>query len=543
MLLLAHNIISPLGFTTEENYRAVSEGRTALAHHENSRGVPFTYHAALMTEEQWEKITLPGHTRFESMVINSIEDAVRQTEIDVASPRTTLIISTTKGDILTPPAVTAQRIARHVGVTTQPIVVCNACISGVAAQVLALRLTESGYCDNAIVAGADVLGDFIISGFQSLKALSAEPCRPFDAERLGLNLGEAAATMIFTRSTSPARKGAWHVADGAIRNDAYHISGPHPKGEGCLRALRRVMGRKEDLALVGVHGTATMYNDQMESMAIERAGLSDIPLSALKGYYGHTLGAAGLVETIITARALDDGIILPSKGYGERGVSGRVTISPQAMTTDKREFIKILSGFGGGNAAIRLTQQPTVRTLTARRPTVRSVAEYTLPPTDIDSLNALYTNEIGGYPKYHKMDVLSRLTFVATEKLMRHNPTAPPSQEERDGALAVVLFNSSSSVVADRAYMKTIADKAAYFPSPSLFVHTLPNICAGEIALRHALHGETSFYILPRCDEGMMREIISATLLDSGTTAVLAGWVECPDSQKGEGRVRLFSCL
>ena len=108
---------------------------------------------------------------------------------------------------------------------------------------------------------------------------------------------------------------------------------------------------KSRLATVCVHGTATLYNDQMESKAIERANLSDVPLSALKGYYGHTMGAAGVLETILTMRATDDGIILPSKGFTEPGVSGKVSISSELKKTDKRAFLKLMSGFGGCNVA------------------------------------------------------------------------------------------------------------------------------------------------------------------------------------------------
>ena len=538
--LLSTNITSPLGMTTEENYLAVRLGRTALAHHDNSRGVPFPFHAALFSDEQWADITLPGHTRFESMVLRSVREALTHTRIDVSGHRTVFILSTTKGDILTPPGDTARRIARELGVTTEPIVVCNACISGAAAQILALRLMASGFCDCAIVAGGDVLGSFIISGFHSLKALSPVACRPFDAERLGLNLGEAAATMIFHRTLPAGRTGAWQLADGAIRNDAFHISGPHPQGEGCLRALMQVIDDKDNLALIGVHGTATMYNDQMESKAIERAGLSDVPLSALKGYYGHTLGAAGLLETIVTARALDDGIILSSLGYQERGVSGRVTISPDTVTTDKREFIKILSGFGGGNAAIRLTRRAAAMPTVVSNIPVRKEAEYTLPAMDMETVTEIYRKHIGNYPKFHKMDVLSRVAFIATELLLRDNPECNSVLSEQDYPPAVILFNRTSSVVADRLYMETIADAANYYPGPSLFVHTLPNISTGEIALRHAIHGETSFYILPRCDETLMQSVISASLLDSGATSVIAGWIDCPDTEHAECSLALY---
>ena len=540
MYLLSTNITSPLGLTTLDNYHAVSAGNSALKHHEaGTRGVPFPFEAALFSDRQWQEILLPGMTHFESLVVRSAQEALSHTDIDTASQRTLFILSTTKGDILTPPGETARHIAHAIGVTTEPIVVCNACISGVAAQILAQRLVDSGYCDNAIVSGADVQGEFIISGFQALQALSDEPCRPFDAERLGLNLGEAAATMVYTAdSTTHTAHDAWHLVAGAIRNDAFHISGPHPKGEGCMRALTQVIGNKDDLGVIGVHGTATMYNDQMESKAIDRAGLSDIPLSALKGYYGHTMGAAGLLETIITATALDDGgTILPSRGYSERGVSGKVNISGQAMHTEKREFVKMLSGFGGCNGAIRMSKlradehnatEPTGGTDSTT--TVHTSSNHNdiirtedLSDKTAEQLTEMYREAGVSYPKFHKMDILSRRAFIATERLQREHRL---TQEEADET-AVIFFNSTSSIVADRAYLDTITDKEAYYPSPALFVHTLPNISTGEVAMRNGIHGETSFYILPQPNEALQQAIVNATLqYDSGIRRIITGWID-----------------
>ena len=139
-----------------------------------------------------------------------------------------------------------------------------------------------------------------------------------------------------------------------IRNDGFHISSPSNKGEGCYRALRSVLQRQDldDIAFLNAHGTATLFNDEMESVAIDRAGLSELPVNSLKGYFGHTMGAAGVLETIISIRALDEGIILPTKGYENLGVSRKIMVTSQMMETGKRSFIKMMSGFGGCNAAM-----------------------------------------------------------------------------------------------------------------------------------------------------------------------------------------------
>ena len=141
---------------------------------------------------------------------------------------------------------------------------------------------------------------------------------------------------------------------GAVRNDASHISNPSKTAEGCFRALSRVLDHCEEgeLALVNAHGTSTLYNDEMEAMALKRAQLSEIPVNSLKGYYGHTMGAAGILETIITMHAIDDHTVLGTRGFEERGVSCRVNVSGDNRPTDKRAFVKLISGFGGCNAAM-----------------------------------------------------------------------------------------------------------------------------------------------------------------------------------------------
>lgn len=187
--------------------------------------------------------------------------------------------------------------------------------------------------------------------FPIVQGLVAGACRPFDAQRKGLNLGEAAATIIFRYKTSAPDD--WVLLRGAIRNDANHISGPSRTGEGSFRAIKVVLGdvEPEELALVSVHGTSTAYNDEMESIALTRAGLQNVPVNSLKGYFGHTMGAAGILETILSMASVDDGTVLGTRGYSECGVSCPLDISPEPRKTTKRAFAKLLSGFGGCNAA------------------------------------------------------------------------------------------------------------------------------------------------------------------------------------------------
>ena len=304
---------------------------------------------------------ITGYPLFETILLLSIRAAVAQAGIDPASPRTALVISSIKGNVealgtdasSVPVSVSAERVASFLGCSNLPLVVSNACISGLSALVHARRMLLSGAYDRVIVAGAEVQSRFIVSGFQSLKALSPVRCKPFDADRSGLNLGEAAATVVLER-TDTFDPEDWELVDGATRNDANHISGPSRTGEGSYNALRYVLAScsPDELAFINVHGTATLFNDEMESIALQRAGLSSVPVNALKAVFGHTMGAAGLLEVLVSMRAVDAGIVPATLGFTRLGVSCPVNVSAENRPTGKRAFIKLLSGFGGCNAAM-----------------------------------------------------------------------------------------------------------------------------------------------------------------------------------------------
>ena len=352
VICIGESILSPLGATPAENFAAVCRGESALQRYEGMFGVREPFVASLMDRGQW---TASGRTFFDSIVIEAARRAVEAAGIDPASPRTAFVLSTIKGNIEfidtqdVTLAASARRLADAFGNPNPAVVVSNACISGLAALLQGRRMLLGGGYDHVVVVGAEVQSRFIVTGFQSLKALSEAPCKPFDAARDGLNLGEAAAAVVLGFGES-----GWELVDGAVRNDANHISGPSRTGEGSYKALRYVLRHiaPEELAFVNVHGTSTLYNDEMEAIAIDRAGLLNVPVNALKGVFGHTMGAAGILESILSMHAVDAGMVLPTRGFSELGVSRQVRVSAAAGQTDKRAFVKLLSGFGGVNGAL-----------------------------------------------------------------------------------------------------------------------------------------------------------------------------------------------
>ena len=565
--VLADNVISPLGETSEENYQAVKEGKSAIhAYAPMTAGIPNGFVASLLSSD------------FEELAFRSAQKAIDASGINISSTRTVFILSSTKGSIEKLGQTDddklylgniAQRIATRLGIQLSPIVVCNACISGLAAMILASRLLVSKKYDYAVVCGGDCPGRFIISGFQSLNAMSAFSCQPFDIERQGLNLGEAAATVVLgreitTKSVNNAcRRQVWQIGHGYIKNDAYHISAPSKTAEGLYEALQETMNGidKRNIAFINAHGTATLFNDQMEAIAIHRAELQDIPVNALKGYIGHTLGAAGIMETILCMKAVDDHTVLGTRGYEEVGVSGRIQLSSKHHSTIKTSFIKQLSGFGGCNATLyaqyvgvkpqEFSDSKTNGGGSANISySVKKKHRVHITPQGVwldgkvfaidkegkqsSLLTALYKQIIGNYPKYYKMDGLCRLGFVASELLLKAERDEGSFTEDINKTRAIVFFNRSSSIASDKKYLASIVEKDNYFPSPSVFVYTLPNIVTGEIAIRNGYHGETSFYILPHKNELLMQDIIETTFMDEQTTSVLTGWLDYEDSEHFE---------
>jgi len=367
VFIVADNVLSPLGKTTAENFSRLKENQSAVKAHHNPEISQQPFFASLFDNDDFLP-TNPKYTRFEQLLIASIEDALQNCNINAADKKTILIISSTKGNISLLETETysaelknrislphsAQLVADHFGFVNKPVVISNACISGVLAIITGMRLLKSGQYENAVIAGADLISKFILSGFQSFQALSPQLCKPFDQSRDGLNLGEGAGTIVL--STNEKYKGNLKVKGGSVSNDANHISGPSRTGNELAYAIKKTMGSAglstSDIDFISAHGTATVFNDEMEANAIAIAGLKSAPINSLKGYYGHTLGAAGLIESIISLKSLQEGLVLPTAGFEQTGHGTAVNVVAKQLRIRANNFVKTASGFGGCNAAV-----------------------------------------------------------------------------------------------------------------------------------------------------------------------------------------------
>ncbi len=373
--LLSDSIISPIGFSTKENLAAILRSESALKLHENSRLFENGYYAGLLEEsiidERFSKVgDNNAYTKLEKMIILAVHQ-VLDNNPDLVIDRTGLIISTTKGNIdqLGKNEFPAERlklwkmaevITDFFGIKTKPMVISNACISGALAIKTANDLIESGRFSNAIVAGGDLVSEFVLSGFQSFQAISPEPCRPFSNDRQGVSLGEAAAAVLIGPGNSETFEKVAYI-DATTANDANHISGPSRTGEGLYQSISRLLHNNDidsrEIDYLSAHGTATIYNDEMEAIAFSRARLNKTPVNSFKGFYGHTLGTSALIESILTRHSLLDNKLYNSLNFTKSGVSRELNIIQKNEDKELKLALKTASGFGGCNLAMLLKKE------------------------------------------------------------------------------------------------------------------------------------------------------------------------------------------
>lgn len=420
-----------------------------------------------------------------------------------------------------------RRIASRFGINADDtFVVSNACISGITAVAVARRLILSGRYKEMVVVGVDTQNRFITSGFASFKSLSDDVCRPYDESRCGLNLGEACGAMLLTREGDGVC-----ISGAALTDDANHISGPSRTGDGLYFAMRKAMSeaRADNVDMLQMHGTATAYNDEMESKACSLAGLQNVPVQSLKPYFGHTMGASGVIETIIAAEELRNRILVGTPGFETLGVPMPLNISRSNVELPSGKPLRALktaSGFGGTNAALLLEYPPqdalscespenvpgamsdetgscagsrisedkfnadVLRTVLVEssRILLNDKEVYSLESDDFqDFIRSAFKTVCAPNMKFYKMDSLSKLGYVASEVLL----DGIEYGEEDCGLILSGVYGSLDTDIRHQQIIDTETDDSA---SPAVFVYTLPNVVEGEISIRHHIKGENTWF-------------------------------------------------
>lgn len=361
------NCITPLGFDVAANIKNIGNDVSGIQLQDNSKLLNVPFYASVINDDELDlafaKVTsVDDYSRLEKMMILALEPIIKKSTIDL-NERTAIILSTTKGNVTALENqnsidsaylnVLAKKIADFFGFKNEPIVVSNACVSGILSVSVAKRLIQANLYDNVFVVAGDEVSKFVLSGFNSFQAMSNLPCKPYSVNRTGVSLGEAAAAVLVSSNKENAKIKI--IGDGSI-NDANHISGPSRTGEGLYKSIQSALAEAKidsnQIDYISAHGTATPYNDEMEAIALNRLGLENVPVNSFKGYYGHTLGASGLLETVIGIESVTKNMLFASLGFDTIGVTQLIKIIEKKEDADIRYFLKTASGFGGCNTAV-----------------------------------------------------------------------------------------------------------------------------------------------------------------------------------------------
>jgi 3-oxoacyl-[acyl-carrier-protein] synthase-1 len=258
-------------------------------------------------------------------------------------------------------AESTQNLASYFGLKPWMATLSTACSSSANALILGERLIRQGIVERAICGGCDAMSRFTVNGFLSLKNVDKEPCRPFDQNRMGLNLGEGAGYLMLEKESDALARGAEIIAvfsGYSNSNDAYHPTAPSPDGAGAHRTMAQALDRAGlqpgSIGYINAHGTATQNNDAAEGLAIERLfGTAAPHFSSTKPYTGHTLAAAGSIEAIFSIWAMEQGLAYPNLNFTTP--MEELQIKPVSSLVNNLSIEHVLSnsfGFGGNNVSL-----------------------------------------------------------------------------------------------------------------------------------------------------------------------------------------------
>ncbi|EDJ7304844.1 beta-ketoacyl-[acyl-carrier-protein] synthase family protein [Salmonella enterica] len=245
---------------------------------------------------------------------------------------------------------------RWLGLAGPAFTLSTACSSSARAIISGRRLIEAGLADVAIVGGSDTLSRMPVNGFNSLESLSPTLCQPFGRDRSGITIGEGAALMVLTREPQPIA-----LLGVGESSDAWHISAPHPQGEGAIRAITQALNdaglQPDDVGYINLHGTATPLNDQIESRVVHDLFGERVPCSSTKHLTGHTLGAAGITEAAIATLILQMQLPLPPQDFNRGEIDPTLPacgVLREAQPLARPVILSNSFAFGGNNASILL---------------------------------------------------------------------------------------------------------------------------------------------------------------------------------------------
>jgi len=415
---------------------------------------------------------------------------------------------------------TADALDEAIGPFRRARNVASACSSGVTALALARAWLLEGEFDAVVAGGTDGLCRLTLSGFNALSAIDPEPCRPFDQNRRGLNLGEGAGFLVLERA-APGKKPIAELAGVALAAEAHHITNPEGEGRTAARVMREALARGNvspaDVDYVNAHGTGTPLNDAMESKAIRAvfgAETERVWVSSSKAQIGHTLAAAGAIETAIAAMCVRERLLPPTAGLVTPDPACDVRHVREAVRMDRvRAVVSSSFGFGGMDAAAVVTEPELAPEPDATRRRVVVSAASVAGPRGLGDGGGLDRGEqaAGAAPdealsldpaRARRQDRSARLcSAVAHAALDGH------ASRERCG----VVFGSAFSSVDDAAaFVQRIFEKGPRLASPADFPNLVPSSPVGHASIYEALLGPA----LATADVGASGESAIATAFE-----------------------------
>ena len=380
-------VISSIGCGVEENLSALRNGRIGMGKptlFPTTLDVPVCEVKASNTELAKRLNLEPDFPYSRTALLGMIaaKEAVSDAGIDTSNPRVGFISGTSVGgmdrsetvynDYRQNPADggdirqiashdcadSSLRIAHYLGITGFSTTISTACSSAANAILLGARLIKSGQLDTAIVGGVDPLCRFTLNGFNSLKILDTEQCRPYDNTRAGLNLGEGAGYIVLQNEKAVSHTPYCRLTGYANTNDAYHQTGSSPEGNGAYNSMKEALQiagiRPEEVSYINVHGTGTPSNDLSESRAMIRLfGKNIPPFASVKGAIGHALGGSEGIESVYSVLSVARGIMLPNFNFTTPiEETGLIPVTRYSEGNDIRHVLSNAFGFGGNDSSL-----------------------------------------------------------------------------------------------------------------------------------------------------------------------------------------------
>lgn len=395
-------------------------------------------------------------------------------------------------------------------------VVCSACSSGAVALIEGVSLLLSGRADVVLAGGADALCRMTFAGFDALGALDPEPCRPFDVARRGLTLGEGAAFVVLERESRARARGApvlaW-LGGFALGAEAHHVTHPDPSGAPAAALIRRALERAgrtpRELDYVNAHGTGTPANDAMEALAL-RLALQDecerIRISSSKGQLGHTLGAAGALEAVITVLALDEQVAPPTAGLEQPEAPTLRHVRGEGEAARLRTALSSSFGFGGMSAVLVFDHPETPPPTTAQA-TRRVVITAAVPiAVELGSAASSAAAALLDPERSRRFDGATAWATHAVETARREAALSASDS-------GLVVGSAYGTVERTLRFLDRIVSRGLRAAPPAEFPHLVPSALVGNVSIYHGLTGPVA--------------AVSGGALSGGSALARAlGWIE-----------------